>query len=256
MKQPSGARQAADKALNLNPQLAEAHAAQALVKLFFDWDWEGAEQAYRRALALHPGDGQLLHHFGHYFDFRKRSDDAQEAFDRAQSLDPVSAFHHNGEAMSLVLEGRWDAADALLAKVRSLNPELPLYWYTLGMLREKQGRLDEAIAAWEQALELSDSRFLISALGYGYARAGRIDEAQAIIQRLRNSLPAESQALELAKIYAGLGEVDRAFAELKQAIDHRDPWIVGVVVDVGFDPLVDDPRYDGLLNRVYAGGAG
>lgn len=249
------ARSAAETALALNPQLAEAHAAQALVKLFYEWDWTGAERSFRRSMELNPSNGQLLHHYGHYLDFRDRYDEAVTAFDRAQELDPISAFHHNGEAITLIHAGDLAGAERLLERVHELDDQMPIYWYTLGMLRDTQGRVDDAIAAWERAVSLSRVRFNLSALGYGYARAGRIAEAEEIIGELARDWPqSSSAAMERAKVYVGLGDFDRSFALLDEAISTRDPWIIGIRVDVALPTLAADPRYAELLQRLYAAG--
>ena len=103
--------EAAQTALQLDPELPEGHAANAIIKLFFEWDWPGGEAAFEQAMRLNPTNGQMLHHFGHYLDFMGRYEEALEAFTEAQSLDPLSAFHHNGELYTLTNMGELQEAE-------------------------------------------------------------------------------------------------------------------------------------------------
>jgi TolB-like protein/tetratricopeptide (TPR) repeat protein len=246
------ANRAAGEAHRLNPELAEAHAARAIVKLFFEWDWDGAEAAFREALVLNPSNGQLFHHFGHYLDFRGRHEEALDAFANALALDPLSAFQREGKVLTLVNMGELEKARITLARIMELDPTFPLGWYNLGNLHAHENKLIEAISAWERAVELSSGvRFMLGALGYAYARAGRIDEAHAVIERLTRDWPDPGiTAMDRAKVFSGLGEVDRTFELLEQAYEARDPWIIGMIIGPGFAPVNDDPRFTALLARL------
>ena len=164
----------------------------------------------------------------------------------------MSAFHREGKVLTLINMGEFEKARLTLERIMELDSTYPLGWYNLGNLHAREGDLTEAISAWERAVEVSSGvRFMLGALGYAYGRAGRVDEAQAIIKRLRDGWPDPGiTAMERAKVYSGLGEDNRAFELLEQAFEARDPWIMGLTIDPGFAPVENDPRFAALLARL------
>jgi TolB-like protein/Flp pilus assembly protein TadD len=244
------AKQAADDALRLNSKLAEAHAAQALVKLFFEWDWEGADTAFRYALTLNPSNAQAFHHFGHYLDFKESYQESLDAFDKALALDPLSAFQWCGRAYTLLNMGEFESAHVALDRALELDPGLPMRWTVLGMLHNARGEFEEAVSAWERSLSLEPGvPYQNALLGYGYARVGRIDDANAVLEMLiRSTLPGVG-AMHRAPIFAALGDFDNAFRMLEQALVDREPWIIGLKIDSGFSLMNHDPRFASILER-------
>ena len=244
------AKQASDEATRLNPQLAEAHAAQALVKLFFEWDWEGAEVAFRQALRLNPNDSQVLHHFGHYLDFRGNYPESLSAFANALELDPLSGFQWTGRALTLTNMNEFERAREALDRAFKLTPTSPQTWFVSGSLHDAQGEINEAVAAWEHAMILDSSLYIVATLGYGYARVGRIEEAKALLEDLESNAQPGIGAMHRAKILAGLGDFDRMFLLLDEALATREPWIIGLKIDRGFELVKNDPRFKSVLARI------
>lgn len=248
------AKRAADEALRLDSTLAEAHAAQALVKLFFEWDWNGADAAFRQALKLNPSNAQALHHFGHYLDFRGNYQESLDAFDKALALDPLSAFQWCGRAYTLLNMGAFEEARLALDRALELNPELPMRWTVLGMLHNAKGEFEEAVSAWERAVSLdAEVPYQHALIGYGYARIGRIDDANAVLEQLANNTLPGVGAMHRAPIYAALGDFDGAYSMLEQALVDREPWIIGLKIDAGFSLVGSDPRFAAILERIGAG---
>ncbi len=244
------AKQAADEAVRLNPTLAEAHAAQALVKLFLEWDWEAADAAFRQALILNLSNAYALHHFGHYLDFIGRPQESLDVFADALALDPLAAFQWTGQAYTLVNMGEFERAGVALDRALELDPALPMRWTVLGMLHDARGEFEEAVSAWERGLSLdTEVPYQRALLGYGYARTGRVNEAKAILETLTSTSQPGVGAMHRAVIFAGLGDFDNAFRMLEQALVDREPWIIGQKIDSGFSLMNHDPRFASILER-------
>jgi tetratricopeptide (TPR) repeat protein len=247
------AKAAMDRAFELDPDLADAHVAKAYYLLLGEWEWRQADEAFQLALAMNPTNpGMAYHWYGHYLSFASRNQDALDAFTAALRLDPLSALHQACLGLTQVANGDLDLADRSLQRALELAPELPIAHQWLGLLRERQGRLEEAVAAWENgALYGQRTGLFVGPLGYGYARLGKVEKARRVLEELEsggeNGYVAE---LNLARVYAGLGQTDEAFEQLEIAFSKREPWILGLRIGPGFDTLRDDPRFADLLRRI------
>jgi Tfp pilus assembly protein PilF len=244
---------AMDRAFELDPDLADAHVARAYYLLLGEWEWQRADEAFRRALAMNPTNpGMAYHWYGHYLSFAGRHQDALDALAAALRLDPLSALHQACLGLTQVASGDLDLADRSLQRALELAPELPIAYQWLGLLRERQGRLDEAVAAWRNGAEHGQNLGLfIGPLGYGYGRLGQVEQARSVLEELRSGGDLGYVAeLNLARVHAGLGETDQAFEQLEIAFSKREPWILGLRIGPGFDTIRDDPRFADLLRRI------
>ncbi len=247
------AKSALEKAFELDPDLPDAHVAQAFYYLLGEWDWKKADETFRHALAMGPKNPGLAHHWhGHYLSFAGRDQDALDAFAMALRLDPLSALHQACLGLTQIASGDLDLADRSLQRALKLFPELPVAHSWLGLLRERQGLHEEALAAWENGARYGQRTGLfLGNLGYGLGRLGQVDEAHRVLDELQsggeNGYVAE---LNLAIVYAGLGETDRAFEQLEIAYSNREPWILALKIGPGFDTIRDDPRFADLLRRI------
>jgi TolB-like protein/Flp pilus assembly protein TadD len=249
------AKAAMDKAFELDPDLPDAHVARAYYYLLGEWKWDEVDEAFQRALAMNPTNpGMAYHWWGHYLTFAGRDQEAIDAFLAALRLDPLSALHRACLGGAQVAAGDLESADRSLQQALRLDSELPVAHNWLGRLRERQGRLDEAVAAWEEGARLSSgSALLTGALGYGYGRIGELENAREVLDGLRSgggSAEGYVAELNLARVYAGLGDADRAFEQLEIAYAKREPWILALKVSPGFDTIRDDPRFADLLRRI------
>ncbi len=246
------ARTAAQKALDLDDMLGEAHTALAVVKLDYDWDWSGAEREFKRAIELNPSDSDA--HFWHanYLTCIGKFDEAIAEMRRAQELDPVSLVKITGLGQVLLIARRYDESIEQCQRALEMDPNLGFAHWLLGLAYMYRGTHEPAILAFQKSILLSgDSPDELASLGLAYARSGNSAEARKILEELnqRSKRKYLSPAV-IAGLHAALGEKDQAFASLDKAYDERDFILILLRVDAMFDPLRSDPRFTDLLRRV------
>ncbi len=237
------AKGAALKALELDDSLPEAHLSLGSVRMWRDWDFPAAEREFRRALELNPS-----HALGHlwlafYLSITGRDEEALEEASLATKYNPLSAVYRAGAGMLQRNARDYDAAEGLLREALALDPTSAFAHSSLGFVYSLALRHEEAIAEMKTA---PGGAFW--GLGFVYARAGREDEARAILEELNERegyVPATNQA----RIYAELGDHDKAFEWLERAYEERSVALVFVDSPI-WDPLRSDPRFDDLLRRI------
>lgn len=242
------AREAAEKALELNGTLAEAHNSLAAARWMYDWNWEGAERAFRRALSLNPNLATAHRWFGLFLAGIRRFDEGIAELKQAVELDPLSLFHNAYLGLVLYLARRYDAAIEQCRKTLELDSNnLPSMGF-IGLSYVEQGNIEAAISMFQKQRQVMDAPLLLSELGYAYARAGQAQEALKLLAELtaRPSTPPEYMAV----IHAGLGDKDQAFAWLDRAYEERTVMLPIVYVDPKYDSLRSDPRFADLIRRL------
>jgi tetratricopeptide (TPR) repeat protein len=147
------AREAAQRALEIDPDLAEAHAAMGAIRIFYDWDWQGADESLRRALELAPGNARILRSAAIVARSLGRLQDAIELLRRAAALDPLGAPVHRTLAAACHAAGLLDEAEAAATKALEINPHDVGSRFWLGLTLLARGRLDEAQAAFEHEVD-------------------------------------------------------------------------------------------------------
>jgi eukaryotic-like serine/threonine-protein kinase len=246
------ARAAADNALALDSTLAEAHTARAYGAMIYGWDWPAAEASFRRAIAANPNYATGHHWYADFLAGRGRLEESLREMQRAHALDPLSRIIGTELGWIYRLMGRNDEAEAQLRQTLALDPNYPHVAFNLGLVFLDKGRYAEAIPALRQAIELGgDYDIQHAALICAYARSG--DRATAL--RLMGELTERAKRGEfgsftLAVAYTGLGETDRAFAALHQAIDERDIFMPEIFFDPLLHPLRSDPRFKRVEERM------
>lgn len=246
------AKQAALKALQLDPDLAEAHVSMAEILDDYEWNWTGGEKEFKRAIELNPNDVTAHHWYAMSLAWRGRLTEATAEIEYASQLDPLSMRVNGNVAQILFWAHDYDRA---LRKSQSALKIHPNDWGThmvLGRIWLQKRVNQAAIGEFQKAVDLAPGhRTLPIWLAYGYARIGQKQKAENILRRLENSQAQEytSPAL-IAIIYAGLGERDEALTILERALVKRDTGLVIIKVDPAFDPLRSDPRFQRVLNRV------
>lgn len=253
------AREAALKALELDETLAEAHAALANIYLAYDWDWSGAEGAFRRAEELNPNivAGHMWNGSAWYHVMVGNETEAFAALRRNRELDPLTPLWAAWRAWLYWALGEHEEAMHEARTSLEMNPDLPLGLYILGCLYSEAGMHDEAIAAHERAAGVSPVWGW--GLGITYALAGRTDEALAIAAAFEEGTPSPvflygggrmRNPWGLAEIYAALGQTDKAFEWLEVGYAQRQSWMPWMGRNPNFRPLRADPRFRGLLRRM------
>lgn len=243
------AREAALKAVALDPELAEGHAALAQVYADHDWDWARAEREFRRALELNPNSDVAHGQYAYLLTLRRDFDGALEHLNRASAIDPVSPMWALLRGWTLDCAGRHEEAIRHLEETLRLHPRLIPALLHLGIAYTNAGQPDVAIARLDQALAISPgSSQLLALQAYAHAKAGRRDRALAILRELEtraDSPPSHNLALA----WTALGDHDRAFSWLERAYDERLFLLRVVAVQPGYAPLRADPRYAELMRR-------
>lgn len=244
------AKQAALKAVEIDDTLAEAHTSLAFIKYTYDWDWQGAEREFKRAIELNPNHANAHFFYGLYLHVMGRLDEAIAQITRAQELDPLSLIIATNVGRLLYVSRRYDQAIEQLQKTLEMDQGFPQTHICLGLVYQQEGRDKEALAEVQKAVDLSGRRpETLSTLGYVYA-VSRRREAAKILDELKDLSKRTYVSPDwIAIIYAGLGERDQAFVWLEKAYENHE-LPVDLKVDPKWDRLRSDTRFAELLRRV------
>lgn len=245
------ARDAANKALQLDDGLAEAHNSMALIKLYFDWDHRGAEDEFKRAILLNPGNAYTHMWYGWYLALMARFDESLNELQRARELDPLSAPNINAIGVAYHWSRQTDRAIAQFQEVLELYPN---YAVTLSFLAEayaQTGDIASAIATIERIQPAAWDPQSLSVMGYLYARNGDREKAFNTLSAFSDRAGREYvPAIHSAYVYAGLGEREQAFEWMERAFDEQVAWLPFLKVDIKFDSLRDDERFKDMLKKI------
>jgi len=246
------AREAAVRALQLDPRSAEAEAALGYIRLYFEWDSAGAESAFRRALKLDPSSATTHHWYSVLLTARGRFDDAAREIGEARKLDPLSAAIATDVGFELYYAGKYGPAIAQLRDVLRTSPAFPLAHLWLGRTHEAQGDWPAALAEYAEVDRgQPDWPVMLAAMGHVLGVSGQTDQARGMLarlQRLASSRYVTPYAFAL--VHAGLGETDEAFQWLSKAVDDRTHWLVWLSLDPRFANLRSDSRFGATLARI------
>jgi TolB-like protein/DNA-binding winged helix-turn-helix (wHTH) protein/Tfp pilus assembly protein PilF len=246
------ARQLAEQALALDDSLAGAHAALGRVSQH-EWDWAGAERAYRRAIEVNPNYAVARAWYAAYLYPLDRFDEAVEQAERAQRLDPTSSFVNTLAGSALFYAGHVDKARATWQRVIDLDPMYALASFSMSGSYLTDRNYDQAIAVLEKALTYTPNEpFLLGTLAHAYARVGRREEALRLTRDLvrREASGEILQAFALIFAYAGLQGYDEAFARLEKAAAAHRARMLWMRIDPRLEPLFGDPRFQEMLRRM------
>ncbi len=239
------AKEAAQKALQLDPALAEAHAAIGRIKRTYDWDWSGADASFQRAIALEPQNAIALMGASSLAASLGRFDDAVSLGGRAVELDPLSVVAHVALGMRAYYAGRQNLAIASYEKALELNPGDPSAHYLLSLVYLTQGKPQQALA--EAGRQQGAGHSVGEALAY--AALGRRQESDAALRTLLTNYREEA-AYQIAEVYAVRGQLDDAFAWLEKARTQKDAGLSAIKGDPLLKGLYSDPRYAALLKKM------
>ena len=247
------ARSAAEQALAIDPQSAEANVSLAFIRAQFYWDWAGAELLYRRALALNPGYARAHHWFGlDYLALVGRLDEALSEVLAAHRLDPLSQILREGCGYVYMLRREFDSGLNVFRELTDLDPTFYKAYSSQGRLLSLMERYDEAIAMLKRAVELGGPvPSILSAVGQTLALAGRTAEAHRYLAKLEAMrktkwVPASCFAI----LHMGLGDHAASLAYLEAACEARELAVTAIKVHPMYDPLRSHPRFQRVLQRV------
>jgi TolB-like protein/Flp pilus assembly protein TadD len=245
------ARAAALSALKLDERLAEAHASLGRVKLFYDWDWTGAETEFKRAIELKPSLSTAHHWYSICLRDVGRPKDALAEANRALELDPVSLIINTNLGDTFFYAGEFDQAIAQHRRTLLLDSGFaPAHLY-LGRALEQKGMIQEAIAEFQRARSLSGKGiYAVGDLAHAFALAGKRSDAKALLNELSElSNQGTSVETDIALVHLALGDRDQAFRHLEKAYAERS-GLNDLGVDPRFGSLRGDPRFQDLLARL------
>jgi TolB-like protein/Flp pilus assembly protein TadD len=240
-------------AVLLDDESAEAHTSLAHVKATQDWDWRGAEREFQRAIALSPRYATAHHWYAmSCLVPLARLDDAFEQLQQAQALDPVSSIISRDLAVTHYYKRDFELALEQCDHTIEQNPHFAAAYWTLGLVQDEREDFDEAIAAFQRAIQLSPpSPRIQGALGRTFARAGKSRQAHRILDELKEqSQRRYVSPFELASIYFALNQLEQGFQWLTKAFHDRCFELVAVKVDPKFDPVSQDPRFVTLCSQL------
>ena len=249
---------ATQKALEVDQTLADAHLALAMTTFFYDWEWEGGEQAFRQSIVLNPNSAEALSYYALFLAFAGRVDEALERAQRALENDPLSPLINMNVGWTYVSIDRaaeaWDQA----TKMIDIDPDFYGAYWLKGSIRLAEGRYGDAVEQLERAVSLGGHPIVVADLGSAYSLAGKRDDAMVILDELlekrrRHYVPA----MCIARVYCRLGETEKSIEWLKTAFDERNGEMVflqeeiaGAAEDDPFHLVGSDPRVKDLLRRV------
>ena len=215
-----------------------------------EWDWEGAEHEFQRAIQLNPSLVAARLGYSSYLSMMARHTEALAEIKRAQELDPLRVGLRRNEAFKLSLAHRYDEALELIQQTLKEGPLDAGALRTSGFIYEAKGMYEEAIAAHRKANSMgAETTGGLCYLGYALAAAGRRGEARAILGKLNTTKEYVSPA-ELAGLYATLGDTEGAIALLEKAYAAHDLQLQYLKVDPHYNSLRPDPRFQDLIRRV------
>lgn len=245
------ARAAARKAIDLDSELGDAHGSLAHVRLH-DWDWEGLDQDFRRAIDLNPSLAIVHYWFGEYLMCQGRREEAVAAAETAYRMDPLSPVIRSSLAMILYLAHRFDESAELLVRTCESNPGHFLPHMRLGLVRIAQRKHPEAIAVLKKAIKLSEgSTETLAALGTAYAASGNTRLSRGILNRLHR-LKGKRYVLpyNVAKIHAAAHDRNKTYEWLETAYEGGNPDLIELNSEPVFDRIREETRFKHLMRRI------
>jgi serine/threonine-protein kinase len=239
--------EAARRALELDPSLADAHASLGFVKLNWEWDWNGALDEFRRAIALNPSHEAAHRWLSAFLAGIGRDDEALPIAQRAAELDPISVLPRMNLGIVALLAWRFDDAVAELRRVLEKDPNFVRAYAFLACSLSFLERHDEAIAAGRTGVEGSNRHpMLLFAQGVCIARSGKLQEARAIFEPIMSELDPFYEAT----VYAMLHEDEAALETLERAPDAKSDWMYSVGRQPWFRQYHQHPRFIRLLEKL------
>jgi tetratricopeptide (TPR) repeat protein len=245
----SQARAAALRALQLDDNLPEAHAALALIVQNHDYDWQTAGKEFKKAIELNPNYATGHHWYAEHLAWLGRFDDALGESERARQLDPLSLIIAVDSGAILYYSRQYDRSIAQFTTVRELDPGFPRTAMIFAPYVQK-GMFAAAEADIEKHMP-GDNPWHWSSLAYTYGRAGNQAKAEQALKKLLDLNQRQLvDPMVIVPAYIGMGNNDQAIVWLEKAYAQHSNGLTALKVDPAYDPLRDDPRFQNLLRRV------
>ncbi|CAN5294452.1 hypothetical protein BH20ACI1_BH20ACI1_16790 [soil metagenome] len=223
---------AANRALEIDKDLAEGHFTLASILFFYDWKWQEAEKEIQRAIVLNPNSVNAYWRYGMFLASREQFDEAIEYGRQAVELDPLSLMAKFFLEWMYWYAGRFDDALEQINKMIEIEPKFPLAYWQIGNIFVAKGMYKEAVEVYQKSLTLGNNPIVLSFLGVTYGTIGQRNEALEVLNELfeikkRRYVPA----INIARVYSGLGETGKTFEWLEKAVEERNGELVYLNVE-------------------------
>ena len=203
-------RAAAIKALEIDGNLADAHLSQAMISFFYDWEWQKAEQEFKRAIALDPHNAEALSFYAMFLGFEERFTEAIDQGERALAIDPLSTTINMNVGWTFFSAGLVDKTLNQVDKMIEVEPDFYGSYWLRGAIYLSEGEYDNAVNDLKKAVSLGGRQIVLADLGGACGLAGKNDEATAILDQLLEMRKREYvPAICMARIYCRIGENDK-----------------------------------------------
>ncbi len=243
------------KALAIDPELAEAHASLAGVKFLYDWDWDGTQKQFLKALELNPHYAAAHQRYADLLSAMGKAEEAMEQMRFAEQLEPLAPVLDMQMAWTCYVARDFKRAEEESWKALTMEPRFAAAQHTLGLAYEQMSMYEEALVELENARSCSDDHpAMVAALGHALASAGRRDEAIEMLRQLEQiSQRRYVSGYWRSILYCGLGEEELAMEWLERAFQERDVWLVWLKVEPRLDRLRHATRFEQLLQQIGLG---
>ncbi len=242
---------AVEKALELDPDLAEAYATKADF-CFIGRRWEECEKNHRQSIALKSDYASARHWYSWFLTAAGRFDEALEQIEQAQLLDVNSLYLLTIRGVPFAYKRDFDRAIRQFQLVLEIDPNFKRAHYYLAWALFHSGRRAEAVAEFEKVAAAEPILQTVALLGYAYGKTGETEKALAMLRRI-DLMETDGKYVSpyhRAIIYAGLGETDWALTQLEKAFDENSIWLIWLKIDLQFQDLRDEPRFKDLIKRL------
>jgi eukaryotic-like serine/threonine-protein kinase len=241
------AREYAVKALSLDDQLVEAHTALGLILNTYDYDFDGAEREFKRAIEINPNYATAHQFYGELLMYLDRREESDAEFRRALEIDPLSLIINRQYGESMIYARKYEASIVQLKKTLDLDASFVVAHVSLSFVYQLTGRYPETIEEFAKFQEMIGEKRNAAIIRESFAKGGFEGFLRTMTGEDRLS---NTTSYSMATWYAKLGEKDKAFDELNKAYENREYYIVLLKVDPRFDDLRSDARFPALLRRV------
>lgn len=243
-------KSAVEKALELDPNLAEGYATKADYS-FISKDWENCEKFHQKSIALKPDYASARHWYSWFLTAMGRFDESLEQIEQAQRLDTNSLYLITIRGVPFCYQRLFDQAIRQFQLVLEIDPNFKRAHYYLAWALFHSGRWEEGIAEFEKVVATEPIQQTIALLGYCYGTVGMEENARAMLRQLDlMEIEKYISPYQRATIYAGLGEKNHALTELEKAFEENSIWLIWMNVDLQFGSLRDEPRFKNLVEKL------
>jgi len=245
-------KEMAQKALELDNELAESHVAIALIKLFYEWDLDGTAQSLERAKELNPGSANVYHFYALYYVARGKYEEGVDSIKKALELDPLSLIINQHYAEGLIWVGKLEESLAQLDKTLEMDPNFRPAIENKGWVYIEMGDYEKAIKTFQRFQELTGHLLKgMVGLGYAYAINGNIEKANECLDKLAKREKVEPEVMlhmDYAVIYTALNDRDKLFYHVEEALKQKS-GVYFIKTATIFEEIRKDPRYQKLMKK-------